>query len=262
MTRGARLPLDLRLMQWATRGLLLVFVVLVLTGMAGWARGHARFALHGITLTGDLTHTNAVTARANVLPRLQGTFFSLDLQRTRSAFETLPWVRRAVVHREFPNRLRVQLEEHKAVAYWGAESEQRLVNSLGEVFEANAGEVDSDALPRLSGPLNQSASVLAMLHALQPVLKPLSWQVEALSLSPQGSWRVELDNGASIELGSGDTAAVLARLGRLRSTITSVTARYGRTPQALESADLRHEDGYAIRLRGVSTAGADVSAHS
>jgi cell division protein FtsQ len=32
-----------------------------------------------------------------------------------------------------------------------------------------------------------------------------------------------------------------------------VTARYGRTASALESADLRHQDGYAIRLRGVST---------
>jgi len=29
-------------------------------------------------------------------------------------------------------------------------------------------------------------------------------------------------------------------------------------PEALETADLRHQDGYAIRLRGVTTLAADV----
>jgi cell division protein FtsQ len=261
MRDAVALPLDVRAMHLCAHALLLLAAVLVLAEAVGWVWGHPRFALRGVTVVGDVAHTNAVTARANVLPRLQGSFFSIDLQRTRTAFESLPWVRRAVVHREFPGRLRVQLEEHRAVAYWGAEGEPRLVNSYGEVFEANAGELDSDALPRLTGPSDQAATVLAMLKTIEPVLAPLSWRVEQLQLSAHGSWRVELDSGASIELGSGDSTAVLARLGRLRSTVTAVSARYGRTPQALESADLRHEDGYAIRLRGVST-GSDARAQS
>jgi cell division protein FtsQ len=40
-------------------------------------------------------------------------------------------------------------------------------------------------------------------------------------------------------------------------TLTQVTSRYSRRPEALISADLRHGDGYAIRLRGVGTTGAD-----
>ena len=60
-----------------------------------------------------------------------------------------------------------------------------------------------------------------------------------------------------IELGSGTTEQVLMRTDRFLKTLTQVVARYGRTPEALETADLRHEDGYAIRLRGVSTLAAD-----
>ena len=60
-----------------------------------------------------------------------------------------------------------------------------------------------------------------------------------------------------IELGRGTTAEVLARTNRFLNTLTQVTARYERTPDAVETADLRHEDGYAIRLRGVSTLAAD-----
>ena len=56
-----------------------------------------------------------------------------------------------------------------------------------------------------------------------------------------------------IELGAGQMPEVLARTQRFLKTLTQVTARYGRRPEALETADLRHEDGYAIRLRGVTT---------
>ena len=39
----------------------------------------------------------------------------------------------------------------------------------------------------------------------------------------------------------------------LTQTLTQVASRYGRRVSAMESADLRHDNGYALRLRGVST---------
>jgi cell division protein FtsQ len=68
-----------------------------------------------------------------------------------------------------------------------------------------------------------------------------------------GSWRVLLDTGATIELGRGGAEDVSARVRRFLQTLTQVTTRYARRASAIESADLRHENGYAIRLRGVST---------
>ena len=56
-----------------------------------------------------------------------------------------------------------------------------------------------------------------------------------------------------LELGRGSAAEVQARVQRLLKTVTQVAGRYGRTPQAVETADLRHADGYALRLRGVTT---------
>ena len=57
----------------------------------------------------------------------------------------------------------------------------------------------------------------------------------------------------AVELGGGTADEVAARLSRFVQTLTQVAGRYGRTPLALESADLRHADGYALRLRGVTT---------
>lgn len=253
MSPAAPLPVDVRLMNTTALVLLLTFVVFGVVTGGRWLARLPQFDIRAITVTGDVSHSNVVTLRANVAPRLSGTFFSIDLARVRAAFEAVPWVRRAVVRRDFPNRLRVDLQEHQAAAYWGSEGELRLINSFGEVFEANVGEVEQDMLPRLNGPEGQSAEVLAMYRALKPLFEPMDIPVDQLELSQGGSWRARLDTGGVIELGRGAVQDIVVRTERFLKTLTQVTARYGRRVNAVESADLRHENGYAIRLRGVST---------
>jgi cell division protein FtsQ len=90
-------------------------------------------------------------------------------------------------------------------------------------------------------------------RALQPLFARLDLSIEQLELTGRGGWRAQLDGGAVIELGRGAQDELVERSQRFLGTLTQVTARYGRTASALESADLRHQDGYAIRLRGVST---------
>lgn len=253
MTKNLPVPMDVKLMNMTASVLFVAFALLVVGALAGWIARHPNFAISGIAVSGEVTHNNALTLRANVAPRLSGTFFTLDLASARLAFEAVPWVRQAVVRREFPNRLRVLLQEHEAVAYWGAEADSRLVNSYGEVFEANVDEVEQDALPRLNGPDGQAAPVLAMYQTLAPAFELMDLALEQVELTGHGGWRARLDTGAQIELGGGSAAEVLARTQRFLKTLTQVTSRYGRMPEALETADLRHQDGYAIRLRGVTT---------
>ncbi len=246
-------PFDVRLMNGTASSLFVLAGVLVLGALGGWVGNHAQFAIRAITVVGDVTHNNAVTLRANVLPRLGGSFFTLDLAQARQSFEAVPWVRQAVVRRDFPNRLKVVLQEHQAVAYWGADGDPRLLNSFGEVFEANAGEVEHEMLPRMVGPTGQGAQVLAMYRQLQPLFEGLDMGLDQLQLTGHGSWVARLDTSAVVELGRGSSQEVLARTTRFLRTLTQVTARYSRKPDAVETADLRHPDGYALRLRGVST---------
>lgn len=253
MSSALPTPFDVKLMNLAATALFSACVALLLAAGLWWALRNPAFAIAGITVEGDVTHNSAATLRANVAPRLAGNFFTVSLATAREAFEGVPWVRKAVVRREFPNRLRVRLEEHRAVALWGSDSEARLLNSFGEVFEANVGDVEPDELPRLAGPDDESAQVLAMYRALKPLFEPLDLTVEKLALTARGSWQLELDTGAAIELGRGTPEEVTMRTQRFVDTLNQVTSRYGRRPEALVSADLRHGDGYAVRLRGVAT---------
>lgn len=257
MKAAPPLPVEVRLMNATAVVLFTAFAALLLAAVAWWAVRHPVFAIRGITVLGDVSHNSVATLRANVAPQLSGNFFTLDLAATQRAFEAVPWVRKAVVHREFPNRLRVVLEEHRAAAFWGEEGGSRMVNSHGELFEANAGDVELDGLPRLGGPDGQAAQVLAMYRAVAPLFEPLELVAEHLQLTGRGSWQLSLDTGAKVELGRGEVADVLPRVQRFVQTLTQVASRYGRRPEALVSADLRYGDGYAIRLRGVGTVAAE-----
>jgi cell division protein FtsQ len=256
-TFNAPLPFDVRLTLAGANVLLTLIAVAVLVCATWWLAHLPAFALRGITLEGELAHNTPLTVRAAVGSKLVGSFLSLDLDHTRDAFESVPWVRRATVRRVWPDRLAVRLEEHHAAALWdGGLGEERLVNSFGEVFEANAGDVEDDNLPRLAGPPGSSARALTMLRALEPVLQPLGSALRSLQLTGHGTWRTKLANGVVIELGRGEPDAVSERAARFVRTLPQVTSSLQRP---LLSADLRHADGYAVRLKGVTTGGAKSS---
>ena len=253
MNSAMATPFDVKLMNLTASVLFAAFGVALVAAVVLWALRNPLFAISGITVVGDTQHNNVATLRANVAPRLAGNFFTLDLKKAREVFESAPWVRKAIVKREFPNRLKVQLQEHHAAAFWGEDGESQLVNGFGEVFEANAAEADQENLPRLAGPDGQAPQVLALYRSLAPLFEPMDLAVEELTLSGRGSWMVQLDTGAQVELGRGTQDEVLARTQRFLQTLTQVTGKYGRRPEALVAADLRHENGYAVKLRGVST---------
>jgi cell division protein FtsQ len=245
-------PMDIRLMNLCSALLLLGLFAAALVWAGAWAVRHPYFAVKGITVLGDTQRNSAATLRANVLPKLTGSFFSLDVLQAQRAFEQVPWVRRAVVQRDFPNRLRVRLQEHVPAALFGTEDEPRIVNAMGEVFVANAGDI-TEALPRLVGTEAQAPALLRAYQLFEPVFERHELSIEQLELTSRGSWRLLLDNGAVIDAGRGDENEVLVVLKRFGATLVQTTQNLNRKVPDLESADLRYPNGFALRLRGIST---------
>ena len=257
MKKAMPLPTDVRLMNMATALLVLVFVLLAVGSGAWWVIRHPGFALQTITVQGEVSRNNAFAFRTHVLPKLEGNFFTIDLAQAQQTFESVPWVRIAVVHRDFPNRLRGVLWEHKTMAIWGSEDAGTLINEQGQVFEAVLDDADAERLPRMKGPTDESQNVAAMYLALSPRFQALDMQIDLLELTPRGSWRIQTQHGAQIELGRGESADIVKKVDVFLTTLKQVTARYERGTSALAGADLRHKDGYALRLHGVSTVEAD-----
>ena len=250
----AALPGDVRLMN-ITAVLLFALVALALVVAAVlWAARHPLFSIRSIRIEGDVSRNSVATIRANAAPKLAGNFFTTRLAADKTAFEAVPWVRTAEVRREWPGKLVVRLEEHRAVALWGFEdADDKLVNSFGEVFEANVGDVEDDKLPTLIGPPGSSAAMLKLLQSLQPLFVKLGTQIDTLRLSGRGSWQADLDSGGEVILGRGTHDELVASTQRFVGTVQPMLAQYQRP---MDYADLRHHNGYALKLHGVTTGAA------
>ncbi|HQT25199.1 MAG TPA: cell division protein FtsQ/DivIB, partial [Burkholderiales bacterium] len=147
-----------------------------------------------------------------IVGRMKGDFFTIDLDRVRSDFEKLPWVRNVSVRRSWPLRIEVKLEEHVALARWGAD---QLVDTYGDVFDASTDR----KLPHFSGPFGSSNEVAAEYSAFSRSLVPVDRHIDEVSLSERRSWELKLDDGMVIELGRT----------RMEQRLARFAALYGRT---------------------------------
>ena len=254
------LPLDIRLMNFTSRALVWLFVLGALASAGNWLLQRPWWSIRSVRVQGTLQHVSATSLRSQALPRVQGNWFTVSLGAVQQAFEQVPWVRKAVVQRVWPLSLLVRLQEQQPLALWldSTGNAVGLVNTQGESFEANLGEVQDLGLPRFFGPPASQQQVTAMYRDLQQRFAPLHWRIARLGLGAQGDWQVQIAQGPSIDLGNDDDAQAFAeRLQRFVRLEPGVAAHYGR---AVVSADLRYASGFAVKLAKADD-GAGMAAH-
>jgi len=191
------------------------------------------FPLREIQVSGRIVRTTPDQVRAVIDRRLQGNFFTLDLEDARVSLQRLPWVRHVLVRREWPSRLDVQIEEHVALARW---RESALVNTYGELFEAATNE----ALPVFSAPDGTAAEVTQRYLMFSGLLEPLGRRPVQVLLSDRGAWQLRLDDGTVLELGRGQIEEKVRRL------VAVYPRALERLPGQPQRIDLRYSNGFAI----------------
>ena len=202
------------------------------------------FPLHAVTVAGPLQEVTPTQVEYAARTAVAGNFFTVNLEAVRTAFEKLPWVRKAEVRRSWPGGLELAIEEHVAAARWkhteGAEA--RLVNRQGEVFAA----ASSAALPLFVGPEGAAPLILARYLELQPLLAPIGRQPQSLALSPREAWQLRLDDGVLLDLGRDQAKS------RVNERLQRFTAAYRQAAERLrvraDVIDLRYPNGFAMRV--------------
>ncbi len=193
------------------------------------------FPVRQIVVSGDLKHITREQVQYIVKHELKGTFFTLDLDQTRQAFEKLPWVRSVSVRRRWPDRLEIALQEHQVLARWGS---QALVNANGELFDA----ASNDVLPVLNGPTGSEIELARGLQDLRALLAPIGRKPVEMTLSARRAWTLRLDDGMQLELGR---EQVKERLGKF---VSAYPVTLGSLAQPVGYVDLRYPNGFAARM--------------
>lgn len=244
---------DLRMLNATTNALLgMVALSLVASGV-WWVAQRPMFTLKAIRLEGDqgapLRYVSSSIVRSTALPRIKGNFFTANLDTVRLAFESVPWVRKAAVRREWPNSLIVTLEEHEPLGTWGDDG--RLLSVKGDVFTANLAEAEEDGeLPGFDGPDGSEKEVVARYRELQGWFAPANLVPHSVQLSNRYAWTVKMDNGMTVELGREQSKTTLKeRVDRLVGIYPQLVARL---QDRIERVDMRYPNGLALKAHGLS----------
>jgi cell division protein FtsQ len=218
--------------------LLAVATTLMLYGAAHYVVHMPIFPLRSVQLTGDVVHVTYEQVEAVVTGELRGNFFTVDLTQAREAFEKLPWVRKANVRRQWPDRLEVAVEEHRPLARWGTAA---LVSAQGEVFEAAI----NTTLPVLQGPQGTAPEVVSHFQEFGRALEPVGRHIVQITLSARRAWVLKLDDETVIELGRENLES------RLAGFVAAYERTVARLPQPSTYIDLRYTNGFAVRSPGL-----------
>ncbi len=192
------------------------------------------FPLNEVRVEGELKHVTREQVKLIASRYLQGNFFTVNLVKTREAFEKLPWARNVSVRRRWPKRLEVVIEEHEALARWGNIA---LVNTHGELFHAAS---DAD-LPVFYGPGDGVKEVAEHYVEFSELLIPVKIKLTEVTLTPRRSWQITTNTGMVISLGREKMDMRLARFMQVYSKT------YAGLKGDFKYVDLRYPSGFAVR---------------
>ena len=223
-----------RLLNWIANLLYAMAVVLMLYALLFVVVHLPIFPIREVKVDGQLAHVNREQIKLIVTKHLKGNFFTLDLEKTRDAFEKLPWARNVSVRRRWPDKLDVVIEEHQALARWG---NLALVNTHGELFQA----ATDGELPVFYGPGDGVMEVTTNYGAYSQVMNKANIKIAQVSLSPRRAWEIKTDKGLVIALGREEMQARLTKFARAyQSTLSQLNVN-------VAYADLRYPNGFAVR---------------
>jgi len=246
---------DIRALNATANALLATVTLALFATCVWWLSQRPMFTLRTVTVDSmygmELKHVNKLTLQNGVVGQIHGNFFTTNLEQVRTAFEAVPWVRRATVRREWPNQLFVGVEEHEALGTWGEDG--RLLSVKGDVFTANLAEAEDDneqrELPQLDGPEGSEKEVLARFTELRQWFAPISLTPHGLSLSERYAWTVKLSNGMQVALGREKDKTTLR--GRVKQLVGIYPQLVARLPEGIETVDMRYQNGLALSAAGL-----------
>lgn len=204
------------------------------------------FPIQSVRIIGNDSFVNPQAIQTTIAPYLKSGLLNIKLNPLQTQLEKIPWVESVRFWRVWPHELVIDITQQTPIAHW---NETALLNDNGDTFSPNDKTL-SDKLPWFYGPSNQMPTVLTAFHALNALLRPIQLRINVISLTTRGAWRIRLNNGMLLILGSEDVPQ------RLERFIKVYPELFAHQTNSVEYIDLRYPNGLAVQWKnsiGVNT---------
>ena len=202
------------------------------------------FARVGLGLSEITVNGQQIVSDRAVYDRLalSGTrsIWTIDTEAVRGRLEALPWIRKASLKRVFPDRLIVEISEHRPIAVWRDGTKAFAVGATGDVL----GEIEASRFAQLPVIFGAEAShgAATIIDAVRR-LPELNARVALFERVAQRRWTLHLKTGRRI---------LLPADGQAHALLTLLKGPDGRRLIDLDfnTLDLRIATAPAIEMRG------------
>lgn len=237
--------------QWLLRGAanicVTVFLLLVIS-LSGWLlyqrlTQDAFLPLKRIVLLRPLVYADSASLVGKVESFGRRDLLQIDVSQLAAELRKLDWVKSVNVTKEWPDALRIDVQERVPILRWG---ERHFLDNEASVFSLPASPALEMLFP-VQGPQGSEAQVLEMYLHLNPWLNEQAMPLRRLVLDERQMWYLYLDYDIEVILGREELNKRLKKLVVIKEKILK---RYG---QYIAALDLRYTDGFSVRWKaGVS----------
>ena len=225
---------------FASSLLVIIGLFLIALGALAWVSmgifTSERWPIRWLEINGAFQRVSAEQLRANLSSEVGTSFFTVNMQELQEAAAGISWVSAARAQKQWPDTIRVSVQEYVPVAHW---NRGQLVADNGALFAVPEAD-EIQGLPWLEGPEARLTEVLQTWVGLDELLGPLGLEIEQIRLDGRGAWSLVLDNGTSVQLGRDST---VERLERLLASWGPLMREKQAPPR---DVDLRYTNGFAV----------------
>lgn len=213
-----------------------------------------------VAVIGDLNFMDKNVIESIVKNKINGGYFTLDLNNIRASLMQQPWIKNVSLRRQWPAGLDVIITEQMPVAYW---NDDGYINDAGEVFKPEKINRQLN-LPKLNGPEGHHNNVWKFMNVLYQEMALLEFEVVRLDLDDRRSWQMVVSkyekpvaaNGEmssqkiDVKLGRFETEKRLKRFVRI---LPSLAVGHGSdnknlTNKMIKVIDMRYPNGFAVQM--------------
>lgn len=215
-------------------------VIIILISFFMWGKTHfkdTKSLVTEVVLLGDLHHLDRDVLYGMVKSEVENGFFSLNVNKIKKhLLSQAPWAEKVIVRRAWPRRLIIKVQEHNAQAIWNY---QGIINEFGALIRPDLKNFH-EVLPVLIGPEDKLEVVWKQLIDYDAILASTGRKVMRLELAQRGAWRLRLDNGMQVILGTHDKNQ------RLHRFVQAYHQSLKYDQAAIAYVDMRYTTGMAV----------------